>query len=124
MSFRSVSFRSVLREPNSSFLSLSEQQFLLFFLINYYFQGADEEYAPGAEPRDAEGNLIRVSRPLTPLERRIKKRQERFEIEDNRDDSKFLGYVAIAFVVPSALILAVAASTGYLDKLARGVPGL
>lgn len=83
--------------------------------------GADVEYAPGDEPRDAEGNIIRPARPLTPLERRIKKRQERYEIEAQRNDAPYLALVGSLFFVPALVILGVAYSTGYLDRLAANL---
>lgn len=55
---------------------------------------------------------------LTALERRIKARQAYMEEADARDDAPFFAALAAAFLLPALVILGVAASSGYLDKLA------
>lgn len=53
----------------------------------------------------------------TPLERRVQKRQERLDAVAQRDDRKFFSLVAVAFLLPAVVILAIAQLSGYLDKL-------
>ena len=55
---------------------------------------------------------------LTALERRVKARQAYMEEADARDDGPFFAGLAAAFLLPALVILGVAASSGYLDKLA------
>ena len=42
------------------------------------------------------------------------------QAESSRNDGPFLAVALAAFVLPAAVILGIAASTGYLDKLAGG----
>ena len=57
---------------------------------------------------------------LTDLERRQARRKAYFKQSSGRNDAPFFTAVFAAFILPAAVILGVAASTGYLDTLAAG----
>lgn len=58
-----------------------------------------------------------AERAARALARRLARRAERNAIEAQRDDTPLLVWSAVAFLGPAAIILAIAAGTGYLDKL-------
>lgn len=62
----------------------------------------------------ADADAERAARALA---RRLARRAERNAIEAQRDDTPLLVWSAVAFLGPAAIILAIAAGTGYLDKL-------
>ena len=55
---------------------------------------------------------------LTASEQRTRRRREYLETTTQRNDAPFFAGLLLLFVVPAAVILGVAASTGYLDTLA------
>ena len=57
---------------------------------------------------------------MTALERRMARRKKYMAQVSERNDSPFFAWLLAAFVLPALCILAVAASTGYLDSLSRG----
>lgn len=58
-----------------------------------------------------------AEREARALERRLRLRAERLAIDDARDDTKVVVGAAVAFLLPAAVILAVAYFSGYLDTM-------
>ena len=58
-----------------------------------------------------------AEREARALERRLRLRAERLAIDDARDDTKVVVGAAVAFLLPAAVILAVAYFSGYLDAM-------
>lgn len=54
---------------------------------------------------------------VSALERRVKRRKERQEVEQKRNDVPFFLFMLGVFVVPPLVIILIAYSTGYLDSL-------
>lgn len=51
---------------------------------------------------------------------RVQKRRDYMERESGRNDGPFFALLFSFFVLPAAVILAIAFSSGYLDTLAQG----
>lgn len=58
-----------------------------------------------------------AEREARALERRLRLRAERLAIDDARDDTKVIVGAAVAFLLPAAVILAIAYFSGYLDSM-------
>ena len=70
--------------------------------------GSASSYSPAAAAAEREARA---------LERRLRLRAERLAIDDARDDTKVVVGAAIAFLLPAAVILAIAYFSGYLDTM-------
>ena len=65
-------------------------------------------YSPAAAAAEREARA---------LERRLRLRAERLAIDDARDDTKVVVWASVAFLLPAAVILAIAYFSGYLDSM-------
>jgi hypothetical protein len=72
------------------------------------------DVASGAPAGPDAGDAEREARALA---RRLRRRAERNAAEAARDDTPLIVGATVAFLGPAAIILGVAASTGYLDRL-------
>lgn len=54
---------------------------------------------------------------MTDVQKRIQKRKEYLSVVSERNDAPFFAMLAAAFLLPAAVILGIAFSTGYLDQL-------
>lgn len=69
---------------------------------------SDASYYPASAAAEREARA---------LERRLRLRAERLAIDDARDDTEVIVVAAVAFLLPAAVILAVAYFSGYLDSM-------
>ena len=75
---------------------------------SYDSDGNGVSYSPAAAAAEREARA---------LERRLRLRADRLAIDDARDDTKVVVGAAIAFLLPAAVILAIAYFSGYLDTM-------
>ena len=73
-----------------------------------YDSDNNNAYSPAAAAAEREARA---------LERRLRLRAERLAIDDARDDTKVVVGAAVAFLLPAAVILAIAYFSGYLDTM-------